>query len=253
MPTLRFPLEEIPYTPRICEKAPACLHRVRDGNMQRKHTLVLFLGQILRRRLTSVALWLVGPGRLHYDAFECVSLCLHSHMEVIPENLLVDVADNLPDRLLPSPAFSELCDQRMAMVVPPACHLRTCADVLPRGLDRGHVPRGIPRSRSPKRKDKPLRTNLMEFLPIPRHVLDDGLLEHRVDWNRPPLSRSRFALSYLDKVLVQMNLAPGERLDLGVAHSSVKRHREREMNMGRTRIPRQLPHPLGLIRFIRRA
>jgi len=136
------------------------------------------------------------------------------------------VPDDLADRLLAGSLLSELGDQRVAMIVPSSGHLRVGADVPPRGFDRGHVPRRIPGAWPAKRKNEPLRTNLIEFLSIPCHVLVNGLLENGVDWNRPPISGSRFALSHFDKVLVQMNLAPGERLDLGVAHSGVERHRE---------------------------
>jgi hypothetical protein len=152
-------------------------------------------------------------------------------MKVVPEYLLGDMTDDLPNGFLTSSALGQLRNQRVAMVVPPACHIRSLPNVLPRSLDGGHVPGGIRGTRSSKGKDIPLRSNFLEFLPIPRLMIDDGLMEHGVDWNRPPFSSSRLALPNLDLVFYQVNLAPRKRLDLRITHASIESHGEREMDV----------------------
>jgi hypothetical protein len=95
------------------------------------------------RLMTTFSLWLVGPVRWDHDTFQSVPLRLHSHMKIVPQDLLRDVTDDLPDRLLPSSALSQLRDERVTMVVPPACDLRILSNVLPRRLEGRHVSSGI--------------------------------------------------------------------------------------------------------------
>ena len=131
-------------------------------------------------------------------------------MQVVPKDFLRDVPDNLTNGLLPGTAFGELCDQRVAMVVPPAGNFCTRPNVPPRCLERRHMPSRIPRPRSTEREDIPIVPNLLEFLEVGRTVLKKCLLEHRVDGDRPSLSRGSLALSDLNIALVQVNLAPGK-------------------------------------------
>ncbi len=87
-------------------KAPACLHRVGDRGVQALNILRFYVSVKFRDSLSPFSLfdWLASNGGVTMLS-SASRLCLHADMEIISENLFGDVADNLTDRLLSSPAF----------------------------------------------------------------------------------------------------------------------------------------------------
>ena len=69
-----------------------------------------------------------------YDGFERFPLCFHADVRVMLKHLFRDVPGYVPDRLVPSAAFREIRNERVAIVMPAACHLCRFTDVAPGSL-----------------------------------------------------------------------------------------------------------------------
>lgn len=162
--------------------------------------------------------------RLHHDASRRLSFSFRTHMEVVPEDLLEDMADDLPDGFLSGSGFGELCNESVTMIVPAACHLRVLAGILPGGLQSRDRASGITRSRLAKRADVPLIGNGLEFRFVLRAMLENGLPQNRINVNRSILAGIYLAFSNLEVPLIQVELTPGERF-LSPNHASLRSRR----------------------------
>ena len=147
------------------------------------------------------------------------------------KHLAVDVSGNLHDGLVAGAAFGKFRNEGVPVVVPAARHLRILARGLPRRLERGNVPRGIGRHRPAPGEDVPLLPDFTESLAIPCAVFYERLIDFDVQRNDPSFSGFALGPSYLDRPVVEVDLASGKGLDLGVPETSVAGQHECRVHM----------------------
>ena len=137
------------------------------------------------------------------------------------QHLLRHVTRNVHDCLVTGAALSQFRDQSVSAVVPPTRYTGICPNVPPRRLQGGNRPAGIFRLRIPKREHIPFGSSPAEFPFVSFCVFQQSGQQSRVEGYGSAFSALGFASAHREESFLQIYLRPGQRFDLGIAHSCV--------------------------------